>query len=634
MQELENEIQGNGKPKEEEKVKSKSKSRKSKVKTPEVNERINIENKLNDKNTIEIKFENKISEIKATIQNKDEANSPVKYSEPSSSKKSPLRTTTSPLNRTKSPLPQKNSIFNDKKGKFNKQIYQDIGYDLPHAPVQEPLFYHTPYPQDIYNNQMVYGLSNPIGGFDYNNDYKRRQLSPLSIDTDILSTITMAPLSPRSAAFVLQNREIIERRKKSPKRSYSRSPSPRYGRSPRREFSPSPLRSPIRKRSLSPKRRSSPGESKSVKKIASKPSSPRRYSKSPSRRFSPKAVTIRDRLGAKLNTKLDENQKSPDNRVNSKVSENTEKNLDPILEARKRKFQCKEIKPEGIIRLKPSSKERIDEDINLLDEVNEHNLLEEEEMSTDDKNSSGEIKKDQSEPNCKLDPITSIESTEEELDETLLDDDVLDTKVEDLFSDEESDEENEGRFKSTSNENTRTVSVLPFTQLLNTKSQNLKTESLERKTERNDHVRDRKTRGNKHKKDFRPVKRHRSRSPLKCNDYNMTRDKIKECKNKIKLIDDKTEVREKPTNVKVKLAKESKKDRVATSIENKKIEIKIRNPSKYESETKRKESLEKNEDGKNIIKENKFFDDESEPEVVINGDEIIDDSLTNDGKNN
>lgn len=63
--------------------------------------------------------------------------------------------------------------------------------------------------------------------------------SPLPIDTDLLNTTVTAPLSPRSAAFVLQNREIIERRKR---RSYSRSPSPRYRRS--RTKSRSPLPSP------------------------------------------------------------------------------------------------------------------------------------------------------------------------------------------------------------------------------------------------------------------------------------------------------------------------------------------------------------------------------------------------------
>lgn len=81
--------------------------------------------------------------------------------------------------------------------------YDQYGYPMPHRPMD-----------------VIQNVQSP----------PNVRLSPLHIKTDILNTIT-APLSPRSAAFVLQNREIIERRKKSPRRSYSRSPTPEFRRS-------------------------------------------------------------------------------------------------------------------------------------------------------------------------------------------------------------------------------------------------------------------------------------------------------------------------------------------------------------------------------------------------------------------
>lgn len=82
--------------------------------------------------------------------------------------------------------------------------------------------------------------------------------SPLTLDADILSTTVAAPLSPRSAAFVLQNREIIERRKR---RSYSRSPStPRY--SNRRSRTKS--RSPKSRTATPPRRRGTPEKKGSI----------------------------------------------------------------------------------------------------------------------------------------------------------------------------------------------------------------------------------------------------------------------------------------------------------------------------------------------------------------------------------
>lgn len=122
-----------------------------------------------------------------------------------------------------------------------------------------------------------------------------RPLSPLIIDHEILSSITRAPLSPRSAAFVLQNREILARRKMSPQKSSPRrSPSPRRSRlEPVRRRS----RSPRFKRSLSPRGRSP------------RSFSPRRRSVSPRNRFR----GARDERHGGLGTK--KGSRSPVNRL-------------------------------------------------------------------------------------------------------------------------------------------------------------------------------------------------------------------------------------------------------------------------------------------------------------------------------
>lgn len=84
------------------------------------------------------------------------------------------------------------------------------------------------------------------------------------------------------------------------------------------------------------------------------------------------------------------------------------KSLDPVLEARKKKFESNELKiKEGVIRLKPKN-----------DEQQQQQQQEEEE-----------------EEECVL-------VMDEEVD------DVIDVSVDDLFSDEETDNENEGRFKT------------------------------------------------------------------------------------------------------------------------------------------------------------------------------------------
>lgn len=116
--------------------------------------------------------------------------------------------------------------------------------------------------------------------------------------------------------------------------------------------------------------------------------------------------------------------------------ENTEpkKDLDPILEARRRKFEnpIPVGTSNGIIKLNINKKENKDKSIGIEEKI-------EEESS---------------------EPIEENISVEEEIDD-LLD---LNPSIDDLWSEEESDNENEGRFK-TQNTQKRTVTYLQFSKL-------------------------------------------------------------------------------------------------------------------------------------------------------------------------
>ncbi|KAL3273114.1 hypothetical protein HHI36_014568 [Cryptolaemus montrouzieri] len=236
------------------------------------------------------------------------------------------------------------------------------------------------------------------------NDYNIAPFRPLVVEPPgPLSSIPMGPLSPRSAAFVLQNRAIVEKRKRSPRRSYSRSPSPhrlRYSKSPtkRRSVSPfrrsltpirrsssprrslSPRRSPLR-RSLSPYRRHPRKESprRSPRRIRDSPKrSPKRSRESPKRLRESRRTPIKDRLGSKgKNEEKDSNKKEEPVPSISKTEE--VKPVDPVLEARKKKFESKEIKvKEGVIRLKPKDeiirKEKIEENTKVKIEEKVENV--------------------------------------------------------------------------------------------------------------------------------------------------------------------------------------------------------------------------------------------------------------------
>lgn len=288
-----------------------------------------------------------------------------------------------------------------------------------------------------------------------------RPLSPLRLNHDSRSAPTMAPLSPRSAAFVLQNREIIEKRKRSPRHSYSRSPSPRL----RRSKSP-------RRRSASPKRSSPPKRSK-------------RKSRSPIDR-SPKR-DIRDRLTLNNNKRVErerpsENSDAPTKnrrdipaKPQDKVNNKDEK-PDPVLEARRRKFEQQNTVKEGIIRLKPA-----DEEPNKNREKNEEEIA-----HTPDPH------------------VDSSENNEENTPDV----DMLETHIDDLFSDEESEDENEGRFKSSS-QTKANAPVLKFTSL--NKLTDIQNKSLEDASSRNRLGRSRNRRNTKLRRNDRDKERFRER---------------------------------------------------------------------------------------------------------------------------
>lgn len=462
--------------------------------------------------------------------------------------------------------------------------------------------------------------------------FYERPLSPLSINADTLQAQTRAPLSPRSAAFVLENRAIIEKRKRSPRRSYSRSPSPRR-RSPsplRRSISPrrrsrSPRRrskSP-RRRSLSPKvrqfspkarafsprprgllspphspklrlgspkqRQGSPKQRQGSPKL--RPVSPRRRSMSPKRRdkkesdqSSKQKPSIRDRLGLKNPPKSD-NKESAEKPEPSKVQKE-EKVLDPVLEARKKKFESKEIKvKEGVIRLKPKDEAKPEKNEEIANE---------------------EIKKEDTEK------VTSSEVSEKEDDivkdlEALLKEDILlvddalelDHKTDLLFSDEESGSENEGRFKVKQPNLKKPAAALPFTKLVNGEKEKPATVKRRRLSDR-------------------PSSR---ASPA--------------AQRKIKLVspertkDSKRSRTSRSSSVR-NLSVKKERHPVERRFE-RKIEIKIKNPSKYEKEDKsrhekrqeekKEKKVERKVEVENQLKIDEDDDDDFETEIIIEHDE-------------
>lgn len=376
-----------------------------------------------------------------------------------------------------------------------------------------------------------------------------RSLSPLAINTEALCTITKAPLSPRSAAFVLQNREIIaQRRRKSPKRSptFSRSPSPRRSLSPLsrrlpRSLSKSPIRNRVRSRSPLPPRRLSPprgGRNMSPprRRRSMSPADLRRNARKPprERRSPPSKPSVRDRLGTRGREPVNKVEKTsePDDKVPVKISVEEVLPEDPVLEARKRKFQRTEInvKDGGVIKLKK-----------------EEDQQQQELLATSE-----------------MDQFKNSELTELDQEALLLDDDtLLETKVEDIFSDDQSDDENEGRFKTSDNTAAKHIGI-SISKSLNG-GRDIKAEPLV------------KERSSYKRRDQQVDRKRRRRSPSPSAKYSDVVEQDKTAKPAVK-------------QRLIRLAKPKKTvpPRVTSPIENKKIEIKIRNPAKYEEASRSK----------------------------------------------
>lgn len=386
--------------------------------------------------------------------------------------------------------------INETNGGISENANSYVHTQVPFPHTQQFFNFNSiPCPTVPYEPNIGYNFPpiNPMEGH-VKPTYYERPLSPLSFDTGVFNTIT-APLSPRSAAFVLQNREIIERRKKSPRRSYSRSPSPRYRRSNSRS------ESPVRQRE-------SPGPCGNARKSQCyKRSPPSRYSSPKRRRRSPakrRNISPCKEMDSKEHTQTRgvslSLSPSPERFTSRSLVDEKQGMDDSVLEARRKKFESDAVPTEGIIRLKPK--------------VEQNEQLTEDDKSVDD------------EEGCISADGLDIEDLSPSEDAYI----DLNLKANDLFSDEDSDDENEGRFKSKSNESLKDTEIE-------------RPRKLPRVEKCSDNSR---------------KKRHNDR-------------------------DNKTSKKERRDQDGTLVANSRHKSHLA-SLENRKIEIKIRNPAKYESE--------------------------------------------------
>lgn len=580
MQELENEIQGdNNKVKQQPEVNKKVKNKKVRNKIDDVDVKdANCTMSKNENNDKTVDTEDKMEKQKLDITKVEELQSngnQIAFQRQNFSQK---RLITRKFGRNNNQV--------DVRPKYQNSKMQNIKASYP--------FQNHPYPNEPYVNQNIpYNTNyfNPVNPnpitipITQSNNYlpiSTRPLSPLLINTDRKNNLPMAPLSPRSAAFVLQNQKIIERRKKSPRRSYSRSPSPRYRSpvSPRRSSSPRYLNrrsnTPIRKfnkqSSLSPRGRISPIKEKYNKqntpaKYTNKMQSPKRQSResSPTER----KTSVKERLGNRIE-KLPEESKPPQEvitPINPKLDtksvklEESNSNQNPIFEARKKKFETENVQKEGIIRLKKNTEQ-------LLEKTPEQPKTEFEDMLLE------------------------------------LDDDVIDTNVDYLFSDEESDEENEGRFKLRTNMNE--TDEIPKKR--RRKSNSEQTRENE-KAQKEYTSRDRKSHN------------YRQRSRERKN-YNRNKDTNSK-REPVEKLRDKSNVKQR---ISLKSEKANEKKPVTSPIENKKIEIKIRNPSKYEGMGKEERTTSKTVRkveiaSKKLSASDNEDDDGPEPEIIIDNED-------------
>lgn len=641
MQELDDEIQGKTKAKENILTKNdKSKVKKIKKKKRMACERVSTSDsdakpgdptvdKSETNTTVEIIKHTESDTINMETKAKDEnektdgksseelgaENKPVFNDKYSPARKRPR--SRSPGNRRGFPNRRRPRNFQ----KFQNPPLQNIAFVPPLGPYPPPMhpFTNPPF-NPLFAPPNINVISQPPPFFE-------RPLSPLAINTESLTTATLAPLSPRSAAFVLENKAIIERRKRSPRRSYSRSRSP--SRSPRRSLTP--RRSP--RRSISPRRMS-----RSPRRASRSPRrrslSPRRRSLSPRRRnvarapdTSPKSrAPVRERLGFKNKTE-DSKEKPKETQPSPKKDE---KPLDPVLEARKRKFESNEIKmKEGIIRLKPKE-EKPQENAGAAPIPVSDAVPVSSQVSTSKAADVAEEKLTEAkeEEHKELDVIEELENLLKE--DALMEGDgiELNPKVADIFSDEDSTSDNEGRFKVKEGNNAKPP-VLSFTKLVNGEKRDIKAEPLpdSKKSERR---RDRRDKIGK--------ARNRARSPANRKDVSKENGKGE---GERKPAPKKSESQDKSHHAKSRISMKS--DRHVTPMERRferKIEIKIKNPSKYERGSGKlkfsKEAEEKlREEVKRKVELDKemVVEEEEEPEIIVennSGDE--ENSVINEGK--
>ncbi|CAG9824854.1 unnamed protein product [Phaedon cochleariae] len=597
MQELDDEIQGKPKAKEEKQAngeKPKKKTKKKKRLTSDSDHKntdSKTDNEQSDKSTELVKqdADKPTENEEATVPNEHDNNVEA------AAENAPTRTDNihKKRQRSRSPFTRRTNFRPRRAPNYPNSRH------LPHLdinPFQPPHMY-PPF------NQMYPPLVNQPPPF------YERPISPLSINTESLTTATLAPLSPRSAAFVLQNKAIIEKRKRSPRRSYSRSFSRSLSRSPRRSLTPP--RRPIR-RSISPRRLS-----RSPRRF-----SPRRRSLSPRRRnvarkdSSPKSKNSgRNRPGKSEDNKVKDDSKGKDDgkvkdAVRDKEKEKLpvkqpkeEASLDPVLEARKRKFESNQLgKKAGIIRLKP--KEEKQPESAPMQEL--PSAVKEETQTPTPASTEVDEAKPIDDTNKDPDEFKELEKL---LNEDLLleSDDFIDHKVEDIFSDEESTSDNEGRFKVKQKAGEK-VSVLSFSKLMNGAKAEVKTEPLQSRGERS---RDRhsSSRYNERKRRTPTDRRLASRR----NEGRERKEAGRDRKDEEKEAQKKVETQEKSSaKQRISLRKERPPPSMDKRFE-RKIEIKIKNPSKYEKSGK--ERISKGED--KGLKAEKVIESEKEEEAVV-----------------
>ncbi|KAG5888771.1 hypothetical protein JTB14_021514 [Gonioctena quinquepunctata] len=633
MQELDDEIQGKPKSKEDNEVtedKPKTKRNKKKRKSTSDSDCKNPESKVKkeeSEKTAEVTQQDN-SDIKKFD---EEVKERVDSGAPISSRISPQKEFVP--KDVPAPIERYNRSPFSRRGFHNRPNHRHY---TNHAPPPPPLhMQYGPPPNHFmphmmhHPNQQFNPMFMPPGIIPPQlPPFLERPLSPLAINTESLTTATLAPLSPRSAAFVLQNKAIIERRRRSPRRSYSRSHSRSPSRSPRRSLTPvkrfprrsiSPRRSPRR---FSPRRRSMSPKRRSV--------SPRRGNAAKTSDVSPRnRPRMRERtVASKSGNSGDAAAVAPKEKETAPPTE--EKPLDPVLEARRRKFESNEIGRKGIIRLKPKEDKPVDpppkdsivaeekpaqpndKSKELKEKSSERKekpvqLKEKVEKPAQEKSAQPKEKPAQPKEKSKDDAKDPDEFKELERllnEDALLDGDeiTLDHKVEDIFSDDDSASDNEGRFKVKQKPGEK-VPVLPFTKLVNGAKEEIKSEAL------SDFRRDNRDKGRSNSR--YNERRHRARSPADRGE-SRRRDTLRDSKEKPTL--KKTESHEKPQVRQRVMLKSERQAPVMDKRFERKIEIKIKNPSKYEKSGKSRTTTTKDDDKSKIEKRDVI---ESDDEVTV-----------------